>query len=421
MKLASIFYIFSPYVDGTEQAVGSFFKNLSEHHNQRRTRAKLGRLLQRNIAVINLWTEYRYKGYTYLGKSERRKLYANLQLIADDFAAFYAANRRPAAVVMAQISKAAPHTTADPERAVLLRALMDYFSPARGVYEYRESSSFGRLLRDPSHEKLIGDCNQVVTLYMYLYSRYYDAGDLQIRILPEHVALHYAGIDIETTSGTFADYSRTKGGRLLPAEEIVSANLLDTSDAYLSTHTVAPEDFLQAARLAFILSHDREVAGHNLHAAYTNAVNAIMQKHDYKRALAYALASRDRELIGIAGNNGAVHEMERHHYAAARRFAQHAPDAGALITTIWEAEGAYHYQAGRYHDALKAFTQADNKASVRYCYEGLFFAEQAKLGTNLTNETIKQYAAVIKRMRSYAKKSGNSKLMKHADGLYKYL
>lgn len=415
--IASAFYFFTPYTDAQEQAVARFFKGLNERSREARIRSHLDPLLQHNIAVINLWTEYKYKGYKYLRKSERKKLYANLQLIAEDFDRFYTQQRQSAE----SISLATLGTTGDPEKIALLRALMNYFSPARGTYEYRDSSSFGRLLRDPAHEKLVGDCNQIVTLYMYLYSRYYDVRDLQVRTLPEHVALHYAGIDIEATTGTFTDYGSKKGSALLPAEEVVSINLLDTTDSYLATHEVAPEDFLQASRFAFVLSHDRDIVALNLRAAYGKLVKSLMERDDYAGALKFAQASHDMLLLNVVGHNGAVYEMKRHHYTAARRFAEHAAKKGELIHDSWQAEGAHYYEAHRYHDAIKAFKHISDQASIHKCYEALFFAEQDRLSPNLTTETIKQHTRTIRRMRTYAKKSGNKKLIEHANSLSKLL
>lgn len=417
--ISSIFYFFAPYTDARERSVGLFFKSLTEHSSQLRTRVKLGDLLQRNIAVINLWTEYQYKGYKYLRKSQRKKLYANLQLIADDFDRFYINNAQPAELVALRIHRLAPHATTNPKKATLVQALMDYFSLERGTYEYRASSSFGRLLRDPSHEKLVGDCNQIVTLYIYLYSRYHDVRDLQIRVLPGHVALHHSGIDIEATTGEFANYNERKDSTLLPVEEIVSINLLDTTDAYLSTHGVSPENFLQASRFAFILSHDRDIVRRNLDAAYSMLINSLMKRNNYRQALKFAIMSRDMTLLGIVGHNGAVYEMEHHNYTAARRFAKHAPGGEALTRNSWQSEGAYHYQAHRYHDAIKAFERIRDQTSVRRCYEALFFKEQEKLGSRFTTESIKKHADIIKRMRVHAKKSGNKKLIEYAEDLDK--
>lgn len=419
--MGRLYYAFTPYTDARERSVGRFFKGLNERRSQKRTSVRLGRLLQRNIAVINLWTEYQYKGYRYLNKTERRELYGNLDLIADDFDRFYQTNVKANVVVEARMRRLGQLESFDLEKLVLLQSIMDYFSPMQGVYEYRESSSFGRLLRDPSREKLLGDCNQIVTLYIYLYSRYNDVRDLKIRALPKHVALHYAGIDIETTNGTFARYDKKQGSMLLPIEEIVSINLLDTTDAYLAKHEIAPEDFLQASRFAFILSHDRGIASHNLEAAYRKMVNVHMTHGRYAAALKLAKDSRDEKLLGVVGHNGAIYEMKRHDYGSARRYAKYAPKRNELMKDSWQAEGTYHYNEHRYQDALKAFEHSGDKALVRQCYEALFFTEQEKLGSNISTDSLKKYAGTIKRMRTYAKKSGNKKLMRHVSNLQKYL
>lgn len=419
--ISKIFYFFTSYTDASERAAGLFFKSLTEHSNQIKTRERLSVLLQRDIAVINLWSEYRYKGYRYLRKSERKKLYQNLQLITEDFDLFYKQSAVNEESIVLHIHDTAPHATIESQRAILLYALMQYFALGRGVYEYRESSSFGRLLRNPSREKLEGDCNQIVTLYIYLYSRYYSISDLKVRLLPGHIALHYGGVDIEATNGTFANYSNREGGEVLPVEEIVSVNLLDTTDSYLSTHEVAAEDFLQASRFAFILSHSRDIVTRNLDAAYTNLVNSLMKHHSYTQALKVALASHDVTLLNIVGHNGAIYEMQKNNYAAARKLAQHATKRNELITSSWQAEGVHHFQTRHYHEAIRAFNQIGDQENIKRSYEALFFDEQDKLGSNMTTESIKKYASVVKRMRTYAKKSGNQKLVEYVDGLNKYL
>lgn len=416
-----IFYFFSSYTDAEERSVGLFFSGLTEHSSQSHTKLQINELLQKNIAVINLWSEYRYKGYKYLRKSQRKKLYENLQIIAEDFEKYRIANIRPADQVTAHLKQLAPYSSISDDRALLFQALTEYFSPARGVYEYHESSSFGRLLRNPSSEKLIGDCNQIVTLYIYLYSRYFPISDLQLRLLPGHVALHYEGIDIETTNGTFTNYSNKKDAVLMPIEEIVSVNLLDTTDSYLSTHEVAAEDFLQASRFAYILSHDRDIVTRNLDAAYASLINSLMKRHNFAQALKFARASRNIELIGIVGHNGAVHNIQHNNFATARRFAEHAPKRDQLIRDSYRAEGVHYFDAHNYQAAIKAFKHYGDDSLVRKCYEALFFEEQNKLGKNMTTDSIKKYASTIKHMETYAKKSGNKQLVDHAKSLREHL
>src|SRR5262249_41104056 len=141
----------------------------------------------------------------------------------------------------------------------------------------------------------------------------------------------------------------------------------------------------------------------------------------YSRALEFAMASRNATLLGVVGHNGAVYELQRHNYAAARRFAQQAPQRDELVRSSWQAEAAHHYQTHHYHDAIKAFEHIGDRTAVRQCYEALFAEEQEKLGSNLTVESIKQQASTIKRMHTYAKKSGNKTLIEYVNNLTKQL
>ena len=418
--LKTLRFTLSSYTDEQELRVGKFFDGLREHSSRIDVRLQLMKLMQSNIAVINLWTEYHYKGYVYLKKSERKKLYQNLQLIAEDFERFRTSKETSESQVRETIGRVA---SARPEiqRSTLLLRIMTYLSPQGSLYEYRMSSSFGRLLRDPATEKLVGDCNQIVTLYIYLYSRYFDVSDLKIRLLPEHVALHFQGVDIEATTGTFANYDGREGASLQPIEEIVSVNLLDTTDEHFAKKEVNPKDFLQAARFASILSHDRDIVTRNLEAAYGKLIKKAMKRDDYDQALKMAQQSRDMQLISVVGNNGALYFMRQHEFAKSRKFAEYALKRADLIRDSHHAEGVYYYNKHRYLDAIRAFERVGDTARVANCYEALFFEEQNKLGKNLTTADIKNHKSTISNMYSYARKSGNKKLIEYADSLKKYL
>lgn len=399
---AKLYYMFAPYTDGRERRVAKFFAGLREHSAQNAARHQLIELLQHDTAVINLWTEHAYKGYSYLRKNTRKKLYENLDKITIDFDVFwqgYASNE------------------AD-ERRKLLTAITIYF---RDTYSYRVSSSFGRLLRDPNQEKLIGDCNQIVTLYIHLYSRYCDINELQLRLLPGHVALHYRGVDIEATNGTFVNYASKNDSKLVPIEEIVSINLLDTTDENFATHEVSPKDFLQAARFAYMLSHDRDIVAKNLDAAYGILVKKLIERHNFASALTYAKQSREVDLLAVVGHNAAVHYTRQNNFTAARSYAQFALKKDDLLRDSYHAEGVYYFNQQKFHMAIKAFRKVGDQAAVKRCYEGLFFEAQNQLPEQLTTKTIKNSRKVIEKMSDYARKSGNTELVKHADSLRKHL
>ncbi len=415
------YYTLGPYVSTQERSVGRFFAGLSEHASLPGVRAQLLALMQKDIATINVWTEFRYKGYTYLRKQERRRLYANLERIARDFDEYRETHPVDGTALTTWLKTVAPHARVHVNQASLIQQMMDYFSHDGGRFEYRDSSSFGRLLRDPAKERLVGDCNQIVTLYLYLYSRYFPISDLSIRTVPGHVALHYGGVDIETTTGEWTNYTTATGAKVMPVEEIVSINLLDTTDENFATHEIDPNDFLQATRFAVVLSHERDIVTHNLSAAYAKLINERMKRHDYANALKFAKQSRDMELLAVVGTNGAIHHMSEHKFSAARKYAEVSPRRAELIKDSYRFEGAYHYEAKRYHDAITAFKKYGDESLVQKCYEGLFFVEQEKLPRDLSTDAVKSHSRTIQRMRTYAKKSRNRDLITHADQLAKYL
>lgn len=422
-KFMRLLYAFSPYANPQERRIGKFFSRVREGDGRNHTHSILGRLIAENVAIVNLWTEYRYKGYRYLTKSMRRELYKNLELIRDDFVSFTEDNTVDLESAYTQITALGVDTKnmrAKSDQLVLIVQIMRYLSPNSGRYTYRTSSSFGRLLQDPAKQNLEGDCNQIVTLYLYLYSLKFSPRDLSLTVYPGHVALHFAGVDIETTNGQFAHYDRADALHV-PVQEIVSINLLDTSDAYLNKHSVPPEVFLQAARLAYILGSDRELVQKNLKYAYHNTVVNLMQQNQYEAALKYAKNSKDQSLIQTVGHNGAVYALSQNKYAQARSFAAHSTKRNELLRNINYNEGVSLYNAKKYQAAITPFEKSNSRDMVLRCYEGLYFEQQQLLKNTKTVDDIKKHASVVRKLHHYAKKSENSKLIQYANTLVKYL
>lgn len=419
----TIYYFFSRYTDPAERRVGKFFQRIDERMNSLRLEKTLLALLQHNTAVINLWTEYRYKGYDYLTKRTRRELYRNLAAIHDDFAAFAAAQEVDVKAEIAKISEKGIDTVKlrgypDQLRHIIL--IQRYLSPRRGLYTYRASSSFGRLLRDPKTEKLEGDCNQIVTLYLSLYASKFAVSDLHLTLYPGHVALHFAGVDIETTNGTFCRYNK-EGQRTAPIHEIVSVNLLDTTDVNFTKSSINPEVFLESARLAYVVSSHRQLVKQNLEIAYRNTVSHLMKSSQYKKALVYARQSKDQELIAVAAYNGALHAMKQHDFRQARDFAAYSLKKAELLRMIDHNEAAWLYNAKRYQEASKIFERMGDRQRAANCYRALYYEEQRALSGVRTVEGMKAHASTIRNMERYAKASGDHQLLQHVQSLVKHL
>ena len=418
-----VYYSFSRYTDPTERQVGIFFRRVNERDAPHKLETSLIKLLQQGIAVINLWTEHRYKGYEYLTKRTRRELYQNLAAIQQDFVQFEREQKIDTRVLFDRIARKGVDTAmlrTRKEQLAYIAAIMQYLSPKRGRYIYRASSSFGRLLRDPSKEVLEGDCNQIVTLYIALFATRYDVTDLKLTLYPGHVALHFHGVDIETTSGTFAKYQK-EGQYTAPVHEIVSVNLLDTTDTNFTKGSVSPEVFLEAARLAYVVSSHRQLVKKNLEIAYHNAVNHCMRSQQYTQALTYARQSKSYELIEAAARGGAVHAMKQHDFSGARKFANYVQQKHELLRTIDHNEAVHLYNTEQYSSAVKLFQRIGQRDMAKRCYRALYVQEQGKLGGVRTVADIKAHAGIIRTMERYAKQAGDADLLKHVQSLVKHL
>ena len=421
--LQKICYFFTPYVHPFERRIAKFFRRVSETHAPAKVEKSLRQLLQTDIAAVNLWTEYRFKGYNYLTKRTRRRLYENLQAIKADFTVFEQQQSPNVEQLLAHIAKKGANTAqlaAKTEQLAYLWAIMQYLSPQNGRYVYRESSSFGRLLQNPAITTLEGDCNQIVTLYIALYAAKYEVSDLQLTLYPGHVALHFAGVDIETTNGTFTKYSKA-GQITAPIHEIVSVNLLDTHDIHYEKSTVNPNVLLESARLAYAASSHRKLVKQNLDAMYNNTVRQMLKENNYTRALQYAQQSKNFELIEIAAQNGASHALKAKQFTQARKFAAVSKQSRRLLETIDANEAAQLYNAGQYEAARKLYAKLRDAAMVERCYKGLYVQAQQRLGTIRTADDVKANANTIRAMERYAKKSGDRQLLKSVRQLTKHL
>lgn len=419
-----ILYFFSQYTDPIERKIGKFFASLNEDNSRNKISQQLLQLMQSDLVKINLLSEKKYKGYKYLTKTKRRKLYVNAEFIIADFTKFYESNQFNIKDILAEIRNSKSGTDGLAEyhdKLIYLRAIMEYFSPKRGVYFFRESSTFGELLKDPTTEKLLGDCNQIVTLYVYLYSKKYDINDLQLKTYPGHVAIHFKGVDIEATNGEFHHYER-EGQRILPIQEIVSINLLDVTDQYYKTHSISPESQLQSARLAILVSSEQKIAVNNLEIAYHNIVANLMKQNSFNLALKYAKQSKDHTLLQLVGHNGAIFSLKNKQYKNAEKFAQYANKKAELLNEIRHSQAIDSYNDGEYNKAISQLKRLGGYQDlIKKCYVGLFMNEQKKLGELETIDDVKSHKSTINNMYYFAKKSENGELIEYAKSLLKYI
>lgn len=368
--------LFSVYADGFERRVDHFFRSVRSDSSRFKVQKGLEKLMQKNLIVVNVWLEKKFKGYKYLTKGKRRKLYKDTAAIVAEFERF----RRDTVMTMEQVKLMladAGHAlpAGNEAKVAYLAEIMSFLRPGR-YYHYIKTASFGKLLRDPLKERLEGDCNQIVTLYIYLYSLKFDVGDLRIKLLPEHVCLHFQGIDVEATNATFQRYADQK--EVLPVTEIISTNLLDLSDFREEVQDIDPRVMVKSAQLAYGISSLKSLVAKNLTVAYRNLAISSMSAGDFSAARYFADESGDKELVKSVKHNEAVS----------------------------------YYKSGKYEKAISLFEELGEKDLIKACY-GKEYNELAEKVKNVkTLAEARRFKATYRKMLELARKMADSRLVK---------
>jgi len=273
--------------------------------------------MQKDLIVVNIWMEKKYKGYKYLSKGTRKKMYENTNKIVKKLNEFIKKNP----IKKEQIPVEFPPV--DAEKMIYLAQIMEFLKPGK-YYEYIETSSFGKLLNNPDEQKLEGDCNQIVTLYIYLFSLKFPIEDIQIKLLPGHVCLHFHGVDIEATNGSFAKYKEFE--YILPATEIISTNLLDLADFREDVQHIPERIMVKSAQLAYAISSLKSLVSKNLNITYRNLGVAALKANNFETAIFYLSKTDDREALAAAYKNGAIYYSGSGNYSKAELYADKCGD-----------------------------------------------------------------------------------------------
>ncbi|EKD48356.1 MAG: hypothetical protein ACD_65C00004G0004 [uncultured bacterium] len=399
-----ILNLISPYVHPFEKKADKFFQSIKSTSNPEKVRSELQILMSRNLVVLDLWMEKKYKGYKYLKKGVRRRMYENVEMLNKEFDQYVVRRTVKLAQIRGQIES---HGLKFPEqfsqKIEYLSLIMSYLRPGKR-YEYLVSANFGKLLKDPTKEKLIGDCNQIVTLYTYLYSRKFPVSDLKIKILPKHVCLHFEGIDIEATNATFHHYKDFE--YILPITELISTNLLDVTDDTEQTGEIDPRTVVKRAQLAFAISSMRELVERNLKAAYQNLGITMMNKKNFDSAIFFFEKLGDQEMIRKACHNAAIHYLNSGKLKKAEFYAGRAGSED-LKKSVTRNQGVKLYKQGSYNKALEYFKRIGDDGMVKACYQAQYNKVVRKVKGVKTIADARKHRADYQKMLDLAHKMGN--------------
>ena len=216
-----------------------------------------------------LEVEFLFKNYDVLTKSKRKELFNNIQRIENDFLKFLEQN---------------PIENSEDYELDYLKSIARYLELNKNLF-YKESSSIYGILNIDKNIKYTGDCNQIVNLYIHLFSLENDVRSLRIKQLKDHVCLNYKDIDIETTNSSFTKYD----DYLYVSEvwEMIAINILDVNDYDLISSEVSANDFLMACKICKKLSSHNKTTEHNLIVAYQKMGRHLEKIKQYKSALKF--------------------------------------------------------------------------------------------------------------------------------------
>ncbi|MFH1218692.1 MAG: hypothetical protein V1679_02525 [Candidatus Peregrinibacteria bacterium] len=404
-----LFDLFSPYANSFERKVDRFFRGVKSTDSILSIKERLLKLMGENLIVVNVWLEKKFKGYTYLSKRVRRKMYSDVEKIVKKLMDFASTHRPTVSGIKYRLSeKGIAYPLGDDEKIKWLTIIMEFLKPGH-YYHYVETSSFGKLLRDPDKEKLEGDCNQIVTLYVYLYSLKFPVENLQIKLLPEHVCLHFRGVDIEATNGTFQKYKDQT--QILPVTEIISTNLLDLTDFRENVQDVSPRDIVKSAQLAYAVSSLKSLVTKNLNIAYKNLAIGALRVNDFETAIYYFSEAGEARMLNDVYKRACVYYMDQENFSKAKFYADKSGDS-SLTKAVSHNEGVYRLGEGNIDAALKIFKGLDDDKMVKACYAEKYNDLVVKVKGDRTLAQAKAHKYIYKEMLDLVGKMGDEGLKK---------
>ncbi len=409
---------FSPYVNDFEKAADAFLSSLGSNSDQEQVRKNVVALMQNDAASFLLWCERKLKNYASLTKETRSGMYGNLKAIKSSFQSYSFMQVPDVDQIYFELFEKEINTEKLKDynkQLQYLKQIMEYFRN-QVAYEPKKAQGFGALLKNPKTSQLSGDNHQVAILYAYLYALKFDVSDLQVKITPNRVCLHFEGADIDLVYGTFERYINELY-EIMPITEALVLNLLDIPDEVEEAFSVSPKSLAKLAELAQLLSDRTEIVEQNRKVAFRKILLHHLEKQDFEKAMRFAQEAEDTEAIQHVALKAAAFYLKKDDFIEAHKYAKQTKDAEGIAKKIYEKEGISYFNKKNYIRAGEKFKKAGNKEFLKKCYAGLFFQEQAKIKHIKLLSQLKENKKTLLQMKLYAEKSGDQKLVKYIQGL----
>lgn len=412
----------SPYVNESEEKIDHYLKGLSANSNPERVRKKIQELLQADAITFQIWCEHHYKAYASLTKEQRLGMYTNLDSIRSSFQSYSFMQVPDVDSIFLELTEKDINTNnlkSYSRQLQYLKQITSFFN-SQVVFHFQQPATFAGFIKDPKKSMLRGDYHQIISLYTYLYSLKYEVADLKIKAMPGHICLHFEGVDIEATTGTFEKYSK-EIQEILPITELVVISLLDIPDGAKESYEIPATSLIEAARLAFLLSERKDVVTHNLKVAFRKIIIHLLETNNFETALTYALASKDQEAVHHAALKGTSFYLNKEDFVQARKFSGFTKDRETIRKKIDEREGIALYNKKEYFKAIDKFKDAGHSEFEKKCYVGLFFREQSTVKDIKYISLLKEKRKTLLKMKFYAEKAEDEKLKRYAAGMLRQI
>ena len=378
--LEFILFLFSRYIDFKERKLAKQILSIGLKSKSRSIDFS-HRLIAKNHLALCLEAEFLFKGYSILNKNNRKSAFLNIEKINQDFLKFYGKNKD---------LKFNENSSAEFN---FLFIISKYLSPNQ-KFEYKEGASIYKTLMFSNEIKYQADCNQLVNLYIHLFSLKYDISKLQIKLLKDHVCLHFEGFDFETTNAQITKYDDYIS--ISDVSEIISVNILDISDNDLKTSSVHVKDFYAGCLIARNLSSNKKITDHNIKVAYQKMAKHYEDIKDFKKAEFFIKQLKEKSQLLNFYKRYSQYLLSKNLYKKSIRIAKRTKDK-QLLKYIYSTYVQFLINKNKFELAFKFSKKSKQEDLIQFAASKLYNFYYSKLNKEASNSYNKSlYKKMIK-------------------------
>ena len=366
--LEFIFFLFSRYIGFEEKKLAKNILKIG-FKSKKNSISYSHSLIEKNHLALCLEVEFLFKGYSILNKNNRKLAFSNVEKINKDFLNFYDRN------------KTLEFNEHSSDEFNFLYIISKYLVPNQR-FEYKEGASIYKTLMFSNQIKYQADCNQLVNLYIHLFSLKFDPSKLKIKLLKDHVCLHFEGYDFETTNAEIIKYEDYIN--ISDVSEIISVNILDISDSDLKTSNVHVKDFYAGCLIAKNLSSNQKITDHNIKVIYQKMAKHYEEVKDYKKSEYFVKQLKDKSQLLNFYKRYSQYLLSKNLYKKSIKIAKRTKDK-QLLKYIYSTYVQFLINKNKLERALKFAKKSKQEDLIQFAASKLYNFYYKKIDRNKTN------------------------------------